>query len=102
VRCRGFCLGGPLLAGDIEDVAGRSCVVCPWHQFRVDIKSGEAFVAEKDGRLTPVGVKQRVHSVVENDSGVYVRLEESDPPALDSDEYATGKQFVPKNKENGG
>jgi len=74
----------------------------PCKQFRVDIKSGEAFVAEKDGRLTPVGVKQRVHSVVENDSGVYVRLEESDPPALDSDEYATGKQFVPKNKENGG
>ena len=43
VRHRGklFCMdstcyhtGGPLAMGDIEEVNGRTCIVCPWHTYQ--------------------------------------------------------------------
>jgi nitrite reductase/ring-hydroxylating ferredoxin subunit len=45
VRLRGFgsalCAGGPLTAGDIEEVDGKACVSCPWHAYKVTIETGE-------------------------------------------------------------
>ena len=33
--------GGPLTVGDIEEVGGRACVRCPWHNYFVTIDTGE-------------------------------------------------------------
>lgn len=33
--------GGPLGLGDIEDVNGHTCVVCPWHYYVVALDNGE-------------------------------------------------------------
>ncbi len=33
--------GGPLGAGDIEEVDGRACVSCPWHAYKVTLDTGE-------------------------------------------------------------
>ena len=32
--------GGPLHLGDIEDVGGKVCVVCPWHGWSYDAEDG--------------------------------------------------------------
>ena len=35
-------LGGPLYEGEIEDITGtgQPCVICPWHKFCFDLKTG--------------------------------------------------------------
>lgn len=68
--------GGPLLHGDIEDLGGHACIVCPWHTYKIDIDTGEGVyvgldpVALKEGRregtVRTKGVKQRVHEAVES------------------------------------
>jgi nitrite reductase/ring-hydroxylating ferredoxin subunit len=80
-----FHAGGPLTLGDIEEVAGRPCVSCPWHNYKITLDSGDKLfdALEKDpksGKLVPAGWKampglQRTHEcVVGSDRKVYVRL----------------------------
>ena len=33
--------GGPLAVGDIEDVNGHPCVLCPWHHYKVRVRAWE-------------------------------------------------------------
>ena len=33
--------GGPLFHGDIEDYDGRPHIICPWHGYMFDIKTGQ-------------------------------------------------------------
>ena len=33
--------GGPLHQGDIEEYKGKSCLMCPWHGYMFDLKTGE-------------------------------------------------------------
>ncbi|XP_074640494.1 Rieske domain-containing protein-like isoform X2 [Tubulanus polymorphus] len=35
--------GGPLVDGDIEDINGTTCIVCPWHKYKISLKEGEGF-----------------------------------------------------------
>ena len=39
----GICahLSGPLYEGDVQDVRGHACLVCPWHGSAFDLDSGE-------------------------------------------------------------
>ena len=76
-----FCYhhGGPLSGGDVEDLPGGRCaVVCPWHRYRIDVRSGECLYIGIDpatGTQTwrSKGVKQRPHAVrVESDGSVWV------------------------------
>jgi len=32
--------GGPLNLGDIEDVGGDRCLVCPWHRYEFKLTDG--------------------------------------------------------------
>jgi nitrite reductase/ring-hydroxylating ferredoxin subunit len=88
--------GGPLTKGelqDIEDLGNITVVLCPWHKFMVDIKTGiRAYQAIEviDGKPTPTGWKHgkhvhRAHEVVERTEGgtkyVYVLL--NDDPELE-------------------
>eukprot|EP00759_Apiculatamorpha_spiralis_P028451 PhF_6_TR30967/c0_g1_i1/m.45469 len=56
--------GGPLHNGDIEDLGGHPCIICPWHSYRIALDTGEGLyvgldlVAKKECVKTK-GVKQR-------------------------------------------
>lgn len=32
--------GGPLELGDIEDISGSRCIVCPWHSYEFKLADG--------------------------------------------------------------
>lgn len=103
--------GGPLSDGDIEELPGGRCVVlCPWHQYKIDVKSGDCLYVGIDpatGTTTwkSKGVKQRPHTVqVREDGTVWVRDSSATPriaaagitstaaaaaiPRIESDTYA--------------
>ncbi|GLC42375.1 Cytochrome c oxidase subunit 1 [Pleodorina starrii] len=77
-----FHAGGPLGIGDIEDVNGHKCLVCPWHFYKIDIQTGDKYyqgLEFKDGKMLggewkSNGVRQRVHPVVEESGKIYVTL----------------------------
>ena len=88
--------GGPLTSGDIEEIDGRSCIVCPWHTYKVTLDTGEKLYRATElnaaGKPVPIGwrsagVRQRVHSVVERSGRVFVVLG-TEPRELPSDPYA--------------
>ena len=68
--------GGPLADGDIEElslppalaaVGGRpsaTVVLCPWHLYKIDIRSGECYYMGSDAALRSKGVRQRTHGAV--------------------------------------
>ncbi|KAK6185251.1 hypothetical protein SNE40_007525 [Patella caerulea] len=50
-------MGGPLFDGQIEDYNGSCHVMCPWHAYMFDLKTGK----------NEIGLKQKVYPVkVEN------------------------------------
>ncbi|XP_072174054.1 uncharacterized protein HI_0077-like [Diadema setosum] len=59
--------GGPLDMGDIEEIEGHSCLVCPWHDYDFRLDNGES----------TSGLKQPVYEVkvVEGSVFVYTRSE---------------------------
>ena len=88
--------GGPLLNGDIEELGGHPCIVCPWHSYKIALDTGEGMyygLDIPDGGGAPrqcvksKGVKQRVHHVVVRGGNLYcvVNAESAD---IESDRYA--------------
>ncbi|MFM8269539.1 MAG: Rieske (2Fe-2S) protein [Pseudomonadota bacterium] len=56
--------GGPLSEGTVE----KGCVICPWHQARFDLKSGQCM---SNSKLSPV----RTYPVQVDEDKVLVLLE---------------------------
>ncbi|XP_055997018.1 uncharacterized protein LOC125646993 isoform X2 [Ostrea edulis] len=54
--------GGPLEQGDIEDIDGQEKIVCPWHSYDFDLKTGQS----------SYGLKQDVYRVCIKDDNVYI------------------------------
>lgn len=86
--------GGPLGLGDIEELLGEPCIVCPWHMYKVTLTGGEKLYQSlemgPDRKLVPGGWKkkemaQRVHKVARKRDGLYVQL--NTEGRYDSDEY---------------
>ncbi|XP_071586880.1 Rieske domain-containing protein [Heliangelus exortis] len=86
--------GGPLYRGEIEDINGHACIICPWHKYVITLDTGEGLyegINPLEPSPTPQwqskGVKQRVHEVTVDNGNVYVS-----PPDLsvsfDSDYFA--------------
>uniref|UniRef100_A0A8B9NIV6 Rieske domain-containing protein n=1 Tax=Accipiter nisus TaxID=211598 RepID=A0A8B9NIV6_9AVES len=86
--------GGPLRLGEIEDINGQACIVCPWHKYKITLETGEGLyegINPLEPSPTPQwqskGVKQRIHKVTIDNGNVYVS-----PPDLsvsfDSDYFA--------------
>lgn len=98
--------GGPLLNGDIEDVGGHPCVVCPWHSYRISLSTGEGFYmgveVGANGKTTQClkskGVKQRTHRVDVRGDSIFVVVDTAGPK-IESDTYA---EMALANKEAGG
>ncbi|XP_071789502.1 Rieske domain-containing protein-like [Asterias amurensis] len=89
--------GGPLDVGNIEEVNGVSCVVCPWHKYKISLGSGEGFyqsIDPHDRKKPPCwkskGVKQRTHHIEVRGQTVYVKLSTS-KTELESDHYYSKK-----------
>jgi len=81
--------GGNLYAGDIENLGEKQCIVCPWHKYKIDMKTGEGYYVDFNHKLVSKGKKQRTHEVKEmQDGSIMVRLNLSDPEKLPSDDYA--------------
>ncbi|NXA73693.1 RFESD protein, partial [Thryothorus ludovicianus] len=96
--------GGPLFHGEIEDIDGQACIVCPWHKFKITLETGEGLY-EGVNPLEPSpipkwqskGVKQRIYKVTIDNGNVYVC-----PPDLSvsfdsdyfSDKYKNGGELA--------
>uniref|UniRef100_A0A8C3KYQ7 Rieske domain-containing protein n=1 Tax=Chrysolophus pictus TaxID=9089 RepID=A0A8C3KYQ7_CHRPC len=86
--------GGPLRLGEIEDIDGQACIICPWHKYTITLETGEGLyqgINPLEPSPTPrwqsKGVKQRIHKVTVKNKNVYVS-----PPdmsvSFDSDYFA--------------
>lgn len=97
-----FCYhaGGPLYNGDIEDLGGRTCIKCPWHQYKVCLDTGQNYYQSVDPHnlnkppcWTAGDVRQRTHMVTVRNGNIYVKLTPSDG-TLDSDHYNDKKREI--------
>ncbi|XP_069483751.1 Rieske domain-containing protein isoform X2 [Ambystoma mexicanum] len=89
--------GGPLHLGDIEDINGQPCIVCPWHKYKIALATGEGFYQSVDPKTPSAkpqwctkGVKQRTHVVTVRNGSVYVTLSDL-VNSYESDYYSTEK-----------
>lgn len=89
-----FHFGGPLWEGEIEEIGERSCLKCPWHEYRVDIATGHCF----DNFGTSKGMQQRTHHVQVDQSTGDVYVKENLPVfgqrPMGSDKYCDKKSGV--------
>ncbi|XP_069081742.1 Rieske domain-containing protein [Pleurodeles waltl] len=95
LRC--YHAGGPLNLGDIEDINGQPCIVCPWHKYKIALATGEGFYQSIDPKSPSTmpkwcskGVKQRTHNVSVRNGIVYVTLSNMGI-SYDSDYYSSEK-----------
>uniref|UniRef100_A0A8C5LYN6 Rieske domain-containing protein n=1 Tax=Leptobrachium leishanense TaxID=445787 RepID=A0A8C5LYN6_9ANUR len=95
LRC--YHAGGPLHLGEIEDIGGQTCVICPWHKYKIALATGEGLYEGSDPQdpketmWFSKGVKQRIHKVMVRNGGVYVKL--SDTRIQCESDYYTSKTF---------
>uniref|UniRef100_A0A8D0GF65 Rieske domain-containing protein n=2 Tax=Sphenodon punctatus TaxID=8508 RepID=A0A8D0GF65_SPHPU len=92
--CRCYHAGGPLHLGEIEDIGGHLCIICPWHMYKITLATGEGLyqaINPTEPSAAPKwrskGVKQRTHEVTVDNGSVYVTLSDLSV-SLDSDYYA--------------
>ncbi|XP_044302066.1 Rieske domain-containing protein isoform X3 [Varanus komodoensis] len=92
--CRCYHAGGPLHLGEIEDINGQPCIICPWHKYRITLATGEGLyqsINPREPSLSPKwqskGAKQRTHKVTVDSGNVYVTLSDL-ADKMDSDYYA--------------
>jgi nitrite reductase/ring-hydroxylating ferredoxin subunit len=91
--------GGPLAMGDIEELVldddKTPCVVCPWHGYKISLKTGEGLYIQSDprkkegqGQVKSEGRKQRKHTVFEGGDGrVMLKINLTEDVKLASDFY---------------
>ncbi|XP_069608063.1 Rieske domain-containing protein [Ranitomeya imitator] len=95
LRC--YHAGGPLHLGEIEDINGQACVVCPWHKYKIVLETGEGLyqgVNPQDPKQSKKwfskGKKQRTHKVIVKNGDIYVALSDINEE-FDSDFFAKEK-----------
>lgn len=70
-----FHMGAALVEGDIEDVHGRVCVVCPAHRYKIDIETGKKVDTDLCGNMcASTDQKQRVYKVACDDEFIWVDM----------------------------
>lgn len=96
--------GGALQNGDIEEIDGKLCIICPKHKYKICLANGEGIYKGVDPTKTPSvpkwyskGVKQRIHVVTETNGDVYVKLSQ-DRGSIESDYYQGEKGKVVRAK----
>ncbi|XP_068747653.1 Rieske domain-containing protein-like isoform X1 [Montipora capricornis] len=91
--------GGPLEEGDIEDIGGRWCIICPYHRQKITLDTGEGlhysidpYDLKKPPQLCSKGSVQRVHHVCEDGDSIFVTLS-------DTKDYIPSDYFYAKKVE---
>ena len=82
-----FHMGTALAGGDIEDLHGHSCIVCPAHRYRIDLATGCRVETDLGGHPCAGAQQQRVYSVHCDADFIFVNLPEVRGPPLASDYY---------------
>ncbi|XP_039196383.1 Rieske domain-containing protein-like isoform X1 [Crotalus tigris] len=102
--CRCYHAGGPLHLGEIEDINGQPCIICPWHKYKITLNTGEGLyqaINPKEPSAVPKwkskGPKQRTHRVTVDNGNVYVTL--SDLMEYKESDYYAEKYKTGKNAE---
>lgn len=64
-----------------QEIAGKLCIICPNHKYKISLAEGEGLYKARDPteekpvrRWYSKGVKQRIHTVTESNGDVYVML----------------------------
>ena len=67
--------GGPLHLGDIETVgeANILCIVCPWHRWKIELKTGKLKVPLRPKQITIYPVK------ISDMGDIYIGFDEFSP-----------------------
>lgn len=96
--------GGALQEGDIEELGGKLCIICPNHKYKITLAGGEGLYKAIDPQQDPPapkwfskGPKQRTHTVTEANGEVYIKLSE-DSKQLDSDFFQGEKGKLEREK----
>ncbi|MEQ2300166.1 hypothetical protein AMECASPLE_022531 [Ameca splendens] len=104
IDCYCYHAGGMLQNGDIEDINGKLCIICPKHKYKITLAEGEGLYRARNPMENPPilrwyskGVKQRVHTVTETNGEVFVKLTTS-PFWIESDYYQGEKGKVERAK----
>jgi nitrite reductase/ring-hydroxylating ferredoxin subunit len=84
-------MGASLLEGDIEDLGnGHSCVVCPWHKKKIDLKTGHVVDTNLEGHLClGASQQQRTYDVHHDDEHIFVTIPAHPGKELPSDRWNT-------------
>nr|XP_020448677.1 Rieske domain-containing protein-like [Monopterus albus] len=92
--------GALLQNGDIEEIDGKMCIICPKHKYKLSLANGECLYKAINRMEKPPlpkwfskGVKQRVHTVTETNGELYVKLSE-EKCFIDSDHFQGEKGKV--------
>ncbi|KAM6946576.1 Rieske domain-containing protein isoform 2-T2 [Lycodopsis pacificus] len=87
-----------------QDIAGKLCIICPNHKYKISLAKGEGMYKGRDPQEKPPvhrwytkGVKQRIHTVTETSGDVYVKLSE-DTCWIESDFFQGEKGKVERDK----
>lgn len=84
-----FHMGGNLWEGDIEDIDGHACVVCPLHRYKIDMATGHKVDTMLDGCVTcSSSQQQRTYRVHADPEFIWIDIPELHTQApLPSDRY---------------
>lgn len=84
-----FHMGGNLWEGDIEDIDGHACVVCPLHRYKIDMSTGHKVDTMLDGCVTCSSTQQqRTYRVHADPEFIWIDIPELHTQApLPSDRY---------------
>lgn len=101
-------MGHPLVEGDIEELGGRGCVVCPAHRYRIDLTDGHKVDTDLDGHVcASKDQKQRIYKAKCDEQYIYVDWEELQPSRLEgggvpiaSDAYNLGSLTTEKDTKS--
>ena len=70
----------PQIGGDIEDVDGHACVVCPAHRYKIDMSTGHQIDTDLCGKsCSSAKQKQRLYKVHLDDEFIWVDLPSPTP-----------------------
>ncbi|XP_005918722.1 Rieske domain-containing protein [Haplochromis burtoni] len=96
--------GGMLNNGDIEEINSKLCIICPKHKYKLTLAKGECLYKGNNPKEKPPvprwyskGVKQRTHTVTENNGEIYVKLSDN-PNWIESDYYQGEKGKIERAK----
>lgn len=88
----------------MQEINGKLCIICPKHKYKLTLAKGECLYKGTNPKEKPPvarwyskGVKQRTHTVTENNGEIYVKLSDN-PNWIESDYYQGEKGKIERAK----